>query len=251
MLTRGLWLSKGLTVEGLPGREGPVTIGLDSAVVRALCKHHNESLSEVDDAAIDFVNGWRRLTEERERIETTRGAVWAPLAYVADGWRLERWALKTVFNLARFHRRELEGWEPSPAVARYVFGLDPTPPEGAGLYQISRVGDRFRDQERLAIGFGKRDRDAHPTAALISLRGGLNMLVTWERSPQEVGEALSFDGTIVPTDRAFRLSRINFRFDDLRLCLDWSREPRRVPDPGLVALREKYPSPPRPGSRRS
>ena len=250
VITRGLWLSKGLTIEGLPGREGPVTIGLDSAVVRALCKHHNERLSEVDTAAIDFVNGWRRLTEERDRIRHTSGAVWGPMHYEVDGWRLERWALKTVFNLARFKRRELVGWEPESAVARYIFGLASTLPEGAGLYVVPRVGDCFEDEERLAIGFGKRERDTHPTAALMSLRGGLRMLVTWSCSPTDLGEALSFDGATRWTEEAYRLKQINFGFEGLRMSFDWSRDSDRARDPALAALRERYPSPPRPGSRR-
>lgn len=79
---RTLWLSPHVTVSGLPGSDGPRTIGLDAMVIRSLCRTHNEALSDLDQAAGDVVRTWRWLNELR--IESAPPSPPSALAVVVD-----------------------------------------------------------------------------------------------------------------------------------------------------------------------
>jgi len=96
------------------------------------------------------------------------------------------------------------------------------------------IEDRYRIEELLA-------------------EGGMGAVfeATHLRMDRRVALKIVHPDHMVPTARTFRLSRINSRIEELPLCLDSSRGPRRRRDPGLVALRAKYPSPARRGSSRS
>ena len=241
-VSRTLWLSPQLTVSGLPGAKTPVTIGLNAAVTNALCRRHNEALSDLDTAAGDVVRAWRWLGELRHR--RARSGPRTPYAITVDGWRFERWALKTLFGVASVLKRRLDGWTPGLEAARYAFGQGELP-EGAGLYLLVREHENIANDERVNVHFGKRAEDTNPTAATINLRGGLRLLVTWDRPPAACGSAFALDGKLFSPDEAMRLEGIQIGTLNLRMRFDWARVPGKRVDPKLEALRRAYPSPAR------
>jgi hypothetical protein len=137
-----------------------------------LCKHHNESLSPLDEAGGEAFHSFCRFVDVIVFRETQRARQRRPRQkrlqqYHIEGKMLERWLLKTTINIA--YRRPLFSqaqWTPPSEWVEIVFGRRPFPPK-AGLYlalhgwRKVHTGDRFigiqlldrRGEELVGAGF--------------------------------------------------------------------------------------------------
>jgi len=107
-----------------------VTISLKSAVAKILCQKHNNALSDFDGEAARFSGFLARNVIEDPLAESTitlRGAL------------LEKWALKTFFNLGyvgALHREQVGRLEPPRHIVEYLFRNSPVA-DGVGLYFVT------------------------------------------------------------------------------------------------------------------
>jgi hypothetical protein len=127
----GFFEGKNITAFGLHWcKDEPIKIGLASAVAKILCTTHNNALSPYDSEAKNISEF---ITESiREK----------PLEHHCidiNGWFLEKWALKTLFNLAYIGGLDQTNFTkltPPENLVSYLFS-DIEVKEGVGLYFIS------------------------------------------------------------------------------------------------------------------
>lgn len=156
-LTREHVISKSILIELQPTTwtfgDLKVKIGINSAVLRYLCKHHNNALSDYDAEALKFVASWNKI---KSRLPDRSGFVkydhfdtasmrdsGTPLKLEAikiDTKKFELWMLKTFFNLIVFHARLDEQLKPFRrpdiiTMSKYLFDNHPVEPP-FGVYQI-------------------------------------------------------------------------------------------------------------------
>jgi hypothetical protein len=154
-VSRSFFTAPSVSVKGMPWcKLEEKTIGIDSAVARVLCQHHNSMLSPLDTEAGKFTQVLRahqRLYEQRSRTG------------VADGYRrfainaklLERWMLKTIINvhidgkLVIGQGPGIQG-QPTLALVKAAFGID-SPGGGFGMYVASHINMAINFAETLAI----------------------------------------------------------------------------------------------------
>lgn len=113
-------------------RRGKPTSNAEKANI--LCRHHNSTLSELDQLAgkiADF-----QACANDEHFEKT--------LYV-EGELLERWLLKTLVNVAAAGWAGPRKWLPSREVVSAIFGHTPVP-KGVGLYSVDGVDRNLRPQ---------------------------------------------------------------------------------------------------------
>jgi len=137
-------------------------IGVNSATANILCRNHNSSLSQLDEAATAAVRAFE--------------ADDAPCTYPPINGRLfERWLLKTAINLSFGESLHLGagiaqgqlGW-PSPELLDAVFGDEPFP-ERTGAYFVLPCGvARYRSGE---IRIQPTIRRQHIGGVFFRLRG--------------------------------------------------------------------------------
>lgn len=129
-ITNGIFCDATVTVYGLPWcKNQPVTIGLASATSKILCKTHNKELSRLDAEATKL-----------SRFLLT-SIVDEPLAsgeITLSGPLVEKWALKTLFNLGFIGAldRGTSRLAPPLELVKAVFAPDVLE-EGVGLYFIT------------------------------------------------------------------------------------------------------------------
>jgi len=132
--------------------ERPKECRIETLTAKILCKHHNETLSELDAAAGQAFNSIRAFTETRMNRAGMPYLNWAPKQFTIDGRRLERWCLKTLLNFS-FNRQLIIGPGNHRAgivdsnLARIAFGLDEFT-EGRGLYIAFREQETFNLEDR-------------------------------------------------------------------------------------------------------
>jgi len=141
IVTKAMYLDNEITASGLPWcANEPKKVGLASLTAKILCVAHNSALSEVDQEAVRFAKALResyRLLEVRIRGENHR---WRLKRFPIDGYRLERWFLKTLINAA-YDRGSpigpdsIEAGLPSKSLVEIAFGIKKFEPN-AGLYGI-------------------------------------------------------------------------------------------------------------------
>ena len=100
-----------------------------------LCRHHNSTLSELDQLAGKIAAFQAQANDEHFQ-ETL---------YV-EGELLERWLLKTVVNAAAAGWAGPRKWLPSPEIVAAIFGLPAPIPNGIGLYSVDGVDRNLRPQ---------------------------------------------------------------------------------------------------------
>jgi hypothetical protein len=130
-ISSGIIDDDSVRVFGFPWcRDEPVTIGKSSAVGNVLCVKHNSALSDFDAEAIKLK-------------EFLRTNVYAPPStgtkITLNGFRLEKWALKTFINLGYLKGLNLvqtNRLEPPEQIVRYIFRNEPIA-DGVGLYFVS------------------------------------------------------------------------------------------------------------------
>jgi hypothetical protein len=120
-----------VTAIGLPWcRDEPKVIGMASAVAKILCARHNSQLSNFDKEAAKLS---RFLSVRVYGDETAEQAI------TLDGIAIEKWALKTFFNLGfirALHREQPNPITPPADLVRYLYRDGPIA-DGVGLYFVS------------------------------------------------------------------------------------------------------------------
>jgi hypothetical protein len=155
-VSQSLFTSDEIMVQGFPWclRE-PKKIGIANLVAKILCEKHNNSLSELDTAAVDAFNVFResvRLNHVRGKLK--RPPIWNIKRLTIDGPRLERWFLKTLVNLS-FGGKWIIGrgthqvGSVSPELVEVVFGVRRFD-NGAGLYTSARTGENIDSFDRVS-----------------------------------------------------------------------------------------------------
>lgn len=130
-ISDGIFDGESVTAVGLPWcRHEPVTIGMRSAVAKILCGKHNSALSEFDAEAAKLSKFLVTNVLDEPLKES---------AISLHGARLEKWALKTFFNLGfirGLHREQPNRLDPPTRLVRYLFNNEPVA-DGVGLYFVT------------------------------------------------------------------------------------------------------------------
>jgi hypothetical protein len=140
-----------IRVKGLPWcKETEKTMRIETLTAPFLCRHHNQSLSEVDGAAKQTLGALREACDLWERRKNIRTRNWTLKYFTTDMLLLERWCLKTLININLSGKPGLpvdaEGKSnrPTDELVRIVFGLERfTPP--TGLYRIAVKGETLSE----------------------------------------------------------------------------------------------------------
>ena len=113
-------------------RRGEPTPNAERANI--LCRHHNSTLTELDQLAGKIANFQARANDEH----------FQDTLYV-EGELLERWLLKTVVNVAAAGWAGRRKWLPSPDIVAAIFGHTPVP-DGVGLFSVDGVDRNLHPQ---------------------------------------------------------------------------------------------------------
>jgi hypothetical protein len=124
LISEGMYPDQTLRVKGLSWckdefKEIPIT----NLVKKVLCRHHNSTISYVDQVGANTINAFReasRVREERAQMGPRR---WRIERVQIDGYGLERWCLKTLVNFAaegahKIGRDSSSDGQPSPRISR-------------------------------------------------------------------------------------------------------------------------------------
>jgi len=130
-ISDGIFDGHPVTAFGLPWcRDKPVTIGMRSAVAKILCGKHNSGLSEFDAEAAKL---------SKFLVTNVLDDPLAQASISLNGRHLEKWALKTFFNLGYIrglHREQPNRIDPPPHLVRHLF-LNESVADGVGLYLVT------------------------------------------------------------------------------------------------------------------
>lgn len=130
-ISDGIFDSATVTAFGLPWcRDEARNIGMRSAVANILCGSHNERLSPFDAEAAKL---------SRFIVANVHDQPLAEASIRLSGVLLEKWALKTFFNLGYIrglNREQSNRVDPPVHLLRYLYQDEPVT-EGVGLYFIS------------------------------------------------------------------------------------------------------------------
>lgn len=120
-----------LIIEGVHRiRKGAPTRGAEKSNI--LCRRHNSLLSPLDET-IGKIAQFQAASNDKD----FHGSV------IVEGELVERWALKTVINAAAAGWVAPVKWQPSPSIARAIFGLEQIP-DGVGLYSVDGMDPSHR-----------------------------------------------------------------------------------------------------------
>ncbi|WP_161866514.1 hypothetical protein [Pseudomonas yangonensis] len=120
-----------IIIEGVKRiRDGAPTRGAEKSNI--LCRNHNSILSPLDET-IGRITRFQAEANDKN----FNGSL------IVQGELLERWLLKTVINSAAAGWAAPVKWQPSPSIARAIFGLEPIP-EKLGLYSVDGVDPSHR-----------------------------------------------------------------------------------------------------------
>ena len=237
VISRGLWVSKGIDVVGGPFGSNKRTIPLNGFVTKCLCTKHNSLASDLDSAALDA------YCAIRETARIIREGTRTPVVLKLDGWRFERWLLKTAFNYAASIRKEVT-WSPSAKQAGWVLDQSPSPiASPMGLWMSAIVGDRARSAE----SFDRQETELHLAfdssggVFLFRLRVfGYHFLARLTDEPYVMAEDRYNEENMMRHPKEIRTSdgqvRVRFR---------WLPSPSFVACPELARARGRWRAPPR------
>ena len=120
-----------IIIEGVQRiREGAPTRGAEKSNI--LCRHHNSLLSPLDEI-IGRIACFQAEADDKDY----QGSI------ILEGELLERWLLKTVINSAAAGWVAPVKWQPSPSIARAIFGVEPIP-DRLGLYSVDGIDPSHR-----------------------------------------------------------------------------------------------------------
>lgn len=111
-------------------RDGQPTRGAETSNI--LCRRHNSMLSPLDET-IGQIARFQAAANDK----SYKGSI------DVEGELFERWLLKTVVNLAAAGWLAPIKWQPSPSIAKAIFGLEPVP-DRLGLYSVDGVDPSHR-----------------------------------------------------------------------------------------------------------
>lgn len=194
LVSRGLFLSAAVDVQGMPWcRDSPKRVGLDSVTRKILCSHHNNSLSPLDQAAIDAFDAFRDQVKASH--EAPPGIL--PTTFrraVIDALRLERWLLKTLINVS-FEGDLLIGpggnerGVPARMLVQIVYGQREFPGR-SGMYVATAPGQVLQSTD--TVEFAPLIKEKHRiVGALFTFRGVNLVLVLEPAGPDPDGFARS------------------------------------------------------------
>ncbi|MCC7131772.1 MAG: hypothetical protein IT352_03955 [Gemmatimonadales bacterium] len=153
-----MWLETSIDVVGLPWCRGETRrIGIANLTAKFLCRHHNNSLSGADVAAVNAFAAIRRMTQlNNERAATAIKRRWKVRRFEVDGPCLERWFLKTAVNLAlsgedrrpTWHQWPSDGGAIPRAVAEMAFGRRAFV-RPMGLYATAGIGELIHSTDAI------------------------------------------------------------------------------------------------------
>lgn len=197
-------------VQGFDWCKDPKQITNKSLVKNILCTNHNSRLSPLDKEAIKAFRYFQesvRLTKVREKLKPR---YWNVQEWTIDGWKFERWFLKTMINIACESDRpigkesKIPG-QPSPDLVRIAFGMERFKGK-AGLYFPAAVGQSLDSQDKLEyipMATGQLKERGFLPGAFFAFRGHLFILYLGE-------EGLDVNAGIV-LPRKFHSADLNVR----------------------------------------
>lgn len=144
MISKSLFWSKNISVQGYPWCPEPKTVGLASMVIKNLCTRHNSDLSPLDAEAKRLLDA---LCDLNRQVTAYNQGERRPRRVVElDAEKLERWMLKTSFNFLIQVSSNRDGFfvgdGPDPALVALAFGKAEFA-EPCGLYWKVQTGDRI------------------------------------------------------------------------------------------------------------
>lgn len=175
--TQGIFSNKMITVEGQKWIKGEsATVSKATLGLRILCTAHNNQLTQVDRAAIEFSRETERL-QRKSYLRSDFGiAARRPIDRVSlDGKMLERWFLKYVLGVIfedpanRWHPSgDLPDCPPIDALRCLFDGVTLSRPKG--LYLILETGDEIRAEERVGAETLIHPATGHFCGAAVNIR---------------------------------------------------------------------------------
>lgn len=197
LVSKSLFLTKVVRVQGFDWCKEPKDIGLASLTSNCLCRTHNNQLSPVDDAgesAFSTLREVRRLANIRQKLKPT---IWKIRRHRIDGRGLERWFLKTLINICSAYQlpigRESDSpGKPTDHLVRVAYGLQPFRGE-AGLYSVARNGQIANSDDH--VGFSAiHHLDSHIIAGGFTFRGLRFLLYLEPEGPPKDLRGISISG---------------------------------------------------------
>jgi hypothetical protein len=161
IITEGLFLDEKIRVKGLPWcRDKFREIGHAGNVKKVLCTVHNSLLSEVDDTAIALAKALRETVELVNRFKVSGVQPGVTKVVKIDGFKLERWFLKTLITNAAggtflVGKDAVVPGSPPLGLVEVAFGLRRFQAP-AGLYVIGEPGEKWSEDGVRITTFGDR-----------------------------------------------------------------------------------------------
>ena len=166
-----------------------------------------------------------------------------PVLLKLDGWRFERWLLKTAFNYAASVRKDVT-WRPNAAQTRWALGHSLAPIAAPmGLWMSAVVGDRARSAE----AFDRQETEMH---LAFDSAGGV-FLFRLKVFGYHFLARLTGEDYVMSEDRynAQNMLRhpkeIKTHDERVRLRFQWLPSPRFVACRELASARRRWKAPPR------
>jgi hypothetical protein len=170
-ITDGIFEGETINAFGLPWCiDEPLSIGLAAATARILCKRHNEALSDLDNEASKLSKFITLNVFAQPLVDDTT---------TLDGRLIEKWALKTLFNLGylgALDRPTFARLLPPADIIGCLFS-DATVPEGAGLYLLS--GGMTNEDYKTGLAWGPiRNHETRKVLGMTFTFNGVRFVVS-------------------------------------------------------------------------
>jgi hypothetical protein len=181
LLSKSHFDNNSITLQGLPWcKDAAKTIGLGSLVSKNLCRNHNTALSETDAEAARLLDVLRFvLKREADAVNKPRRV------FEIHGRLIERWLLKTTFNLAMQEDDQGPGLfsqgQANQRLVRIAFGLETFGP-GEGLHWVAAEGEQLGALGSLHFETMVRKADDAIVAAFLRFHGH-RLLLALDEAP--------------------------------------------------------------------
>ncbi|MFQ5482652.1 MAG: hypothetical protein ACE5ER_07825 [Nitrospinaceae bacterium] len=213
LVSKSLFESKTVLVHGFPWCKEEKEIGLHNLVTKNLCSFHNSSLSELDKegaSAWEIIKKVNRIDNQRKRMGARR---WNVVKHKINGPLLERWFLKTLFNLS-WDQPYIVGLKEDdsgsgnicPKLAKIAFGESNFLDE-SGLYTGDLNGQQIHSIEEVVFTPIIKD-DKYILGGLFSFLG-LNFFISLTAPPKS---EKPFNG-LVGLDSDWQNSNIHYHME--------------------------------------
>lgn len=230
-ISRSAFDADQITVKGFHWcRDQAKTISIQSFGRNMLCRRHNSSHQEVDNAGVAAFRHFREI----HRLNPIRSELprqhWVTKQFELNGNYFERWFLKTLINFSYDSPLKLgldatSNGRPSQRLTEMVFGKRDFD-GNAGLYLLLDVGMGIRFDEGITIAPIQRNLDSI-CGGLFTFRGMYLLLwVDTDRPPKDLSR-LEVEGNHFQGVRSlFHPTKINVKLNGMRSCavvLKWRK----------------------------